>query len=106
VSCGTNGLIRDGAVPITSTDDILLLAGFSSAARGREGKLRARSILETAVEGSPLERQLWDRLRREPASLDRLVAESAESPRALLRALTVLEVAGLVRAEAATYVAT
>ncbi|MEP7346832.1 MAG: DNA-processing protein DprA, partial [Gemmatimonadaceae bacterium] len=98
VSVGTNILIRDGATPVTSIDDILMLAHLTAIAHSRREKLSTPA--PKTLTDSPLDEFLWSRLRREPATLDMLVVETERSAREVLRALTTLEVAGLVRAEA------
>lgn len=103
VSIGANALIRDGATPITCIEDILMLARFSGlSAAPRNASVPAPSTFAE----NPLGELLWTRLRREAATLDTLVVETERSPREILRALTALEVAGLVRAEASQYAAT
>ena len=103
VSVGTNALIRDGATPITCVDDILMLARFSGLTDTPRNPVPR--VPQTFTE-NPLGELLWSRLRREPATLDTLVVETASSPRDVLRALTALEVAGLVHAQASHYAAT
>ncbi len=102
-SLGTNGLIRDGAAVITSIADILLAAGL----RSRRSKVATtQSPVDSAVAGQgALAQQVWQRLRREPASLDELVVEAGATPRDVMRALTSLEMAGLISADASRYVA-
>ncbi len=102
VSVGTNGLIRDGATPITCVEDILMLAGLSGLS-ALHRKERARPPDPPTLNENPLGELLWSRLRHEAATLDTLVVEMERSPREVLRALTALEVAGLVRTEAAHY---
>ncbi|MFN8572673.1 MAG: DNA-processing protein DprA [Gemmatimonadaceae bacterium] len=102
-SVGTNTLIRDGAAVITSVADILMAAGIRV-------RPPVASVASTPAENGlagqgALAQRVWQRLRREPASLDELVVDAGTAPREVMRALTSLEMAGLVVADASRYVA-
>lgn len=102
VSEGANALIRDGATPITGVADVLALAGLTGLISRKEC---VSTTTPASFQSNPLAEVLWNRLRREAATLDVLVTETALLPREVLRALTSLEVAGLVRVDASLYVA-
>ncbi|MBV6522723.1 MAG: hypothetical protein MNPFHGCM_02873 [Gemmatimonadaceae bacterium] len=101
-SVGTNALIRDGATPVVCVEDILALIGAPVV---RSSAQPATSPAPQPMVADEIGTRLWNRLRRESASLDVLVTEFATSPREILQALTKLEVAGLVRSEASDYAA-
>jgi len=102
VSEGANALLRDGATPITGVADILALAGLTGVI---SSAWSAPTPPRPSFQNNPLGEVLWHRLRHESATLDALVTEMALTPRDVLSALTSLEVAGLIRAEASLYAA-
>jgi DNA processing protein len=76
LSAGTNGLLRLGATPLTTAEDVLESLGIAAPA-------------EETVPAHPL-------LELLPASADELVRASSLSPREVAIALAELELAGLV----------
>ena len=84
-SVGSNGLLRDGAVIITSVDDALGLLGV---------------WLPKSTDDIDLpepERQLWDCLRDGPADVDRLSGQTGLALAQCLSAVSSLEIRGLVQ---------
>ncbi|HVX40167.1 MAG TPA: DNA-processing protein DprA [Gemmatimonadaceae bacterium] len=79
---GANRLIRDGAHPVTCTDDLLTLAGVEIVPRS------PRSF------DDPAERAVWDALARGASSLDELCARVALPVSECLTAVTALELRG------------
>jgi DNA processing protein len=86
-SAGSNLLVRDGAVAITSIDDALALLRLSrpTPARGRE------------LTGD--ERAVWDALADGPLDVDTLATRSRLPARQCLAAITALELHGAVECE-------
>ncbi|MBA3288102.1 MAG: DNA-protecting protein DprA, partial [Acidimicrobiia bacterium] len=69
-ACGTNELLRDGAAPVTSADDVLIALGLDTRRAGR-----------ASFDPRPLPRGLdadvLRRCRRDPCTLDELVVDLA-----------------------------
>jgi DNA processing protein len=87
-STGTNRLIKDGAIPVTSADEVLESLGIKYTRREREAK-------EIILDGE--ERTVWEGLSHEPVYLDEL-KEKLEMPTSIiLKILLGLEIKGLVR---------
>ena len=94
-SVGTNRLIRDGAEPLLSSDD--LLAHYPEAVRPAEGFASLPSAPRALPEGlGAVERAVAALLGAEPLPLDEIVGRSGRSPQDLLAALCALEIAGVV----------
>jgi DNA processing protein len=85
-SQGTNGLIRDGAIPITDVTDVLLLAGVVGKGKGAP-----------TLGGD--EATVWEALGTGRIDADVLAARSRLPTSRCLAALTALELAGLVTGE-------
>jgi DNA processing protein len=83
---GTNRLLRDGAIPLLETDDVLSALAWPSAPR------RARAQLSL----SDPARDLLDALRGEPASSDDLARRVGAEASALAPPLVELELAGAI----------
>jgi len=87
-SSGTNRLIKDGATPVTSADEVLETLGIKYTKRERE----VREILLNDEE-----KIIWEGLSFEPTYLDEL-AEKMNIPTALLlKILLGLEIKGLIK---------
>ncbi len=87
-SHGTNRLIKDGAIPVTSADDVLDYMGMQSVSKGKETTEIVLDETETIV---------WQALSHEPIYLDNL-AEQTEQPTSLiLNVLLRLEIKGYVK---------
>lgn len=87
-STGTNRLIRDGAIPITSIDEILQTLDIQFA---RQEKVDKKAMLTTT------EIDIWNNLSLEPTYLD-VLSETLEQPTSsILNTLLGLEIKGLVK---------
>jgi DNA processing protein len=85
---GQNALLRDGAAPVTSVEDVLVALGLDPAA-ARRGDPDLR----------PDEARLLAAVRRAPATPETLAARVGLTPAALAAALVGLELAGAVARE-------
>ena len=81
---GANTLIRDGAIPVTSIGDVLMLAGLSAPPRTRDPIL------------TPAEEAVWSALGRGAHTSDSISSVSGLPANECLAALTSLELQGLV----------
>jgi len=81
---GSNELLRDGAIAITSMADAIALLGLTAPARASE-----------LAEGGP-ERQLWDALSEGAADLDTLCTRARLPANVGMAAASSLEMRGLV----------
>jgi DNA processing protein len=81
---GSNELLRDGAIPITSIADVVTLLGLDTPVRR----------VDIPVEGS--ERLLWDALGKGAADLDTLCARMALPVHEGMAAVSALEMRGLI----------
>jgi DNA processing protein len=94
-SVGANRLIRDGAEPLLSSDD--LLNYYPEAVRPPEGFADPpRATKPLPEELSPGHRAVAELLGTEPVVLDDLIGRSGRPPQELLAALCALEIAGVV----------
>jgi DNA processing protein len=89
-AAGTNQLLRDGAAPVTCTDDVLVALGLDT-----------RRVAPTAFDPRPLPRgvdaAVLARCRRDPCTLDEVVVEVGLPISEAAMALAHLERAGWVR---------
>lgn len=86
-SSGTNRLIKEGAIPVTSAQEVLELCGISHAV---QESLKHINMTDT-------ERMLWQHLTHEPVYID-VLSESIEQPTgSILKTLLALEIKGLVK---------
>jgi DNA processing protein len=92
-SVGANRLIRDGAEPLLSSDD--LLAHYPEAVRPPEG-LAAPPTRPLPEALSAADRAVAELLGTAPVVLDDLVCRSGRPPQELLAVLCALEIAGVV----------
>jgi DNA processing protein len=90
LSAGTNDLLKLGATPLTSADDVLGLFGLS---RDEAKQVELGATAETVLA----------RLRDAPASADELVRATGLEAAAVISALTELELAGQAVQAAGTY---
>ena len=94
-SVGANRLIRDGAEPLLSSDD--LLEHYPEAVRPPEGFADPPQPTKPLPEGlSAGDRGVAELLGTEPVVLDDLIGRSGRPPQELLAALCALEIAGVV----------
>jgi DNA processing protein len=92
---GANVLIRDGAAPLLSSDD--LIAHYPEAIRPREGFVSPPPATAPLPEDlGAEERAVVELLGSEPVLLDELVGRTGRPPHDLLAALCALEIAGVV----------
>ncbi len=94
-SVGANRLIRDGAAPLLSCDD--LLEHYPEAVR-RAGESAARPPITRPLpeDLATPDRAVAELLGAEPMPLDDLVERAGRPPQELLAALCALEIAGVV----------
>jgi len=87
-SSGTNRLIKDGAIPVTSAREVLESCRIDHLIHER---------VQQQIELTDKERTLWQFLTHEPVYLD-ILSESINQPtRAVLETLLTLEIKGLVK---------
>jgi DNA processing protein len=91
LSAGTNALLKLGAAPLTSTDDVLDALGVE------------RRSPAAALAVSPAAEQLLELVREGPAGADELAARGKLDAGVISAALTELELAGLVAAADGVY---
>lgn len=84
---GSNELIRDGALPITSVSDAVTLLGLDAPVRA----------IDLPTAGAEL--HLWQALAAGPADLDTLCARASLPAHEGMAAASALEMRGLVRCE-------
>jgi DNA processing protein len=87
-SHGTNRLIKEGAVPVTSPDEILDYLGMKHA---KKEKATKEILLDE------MERNVWEALSYEPTYLDALAERINEPTSTLLNVLLKLEIKGYVQ---------
>jgi len=94
-SVGANRLIRDGAAPLLSSDD--LLEQYPEAVRPPEGFAGPPPATKPLPDGlGAADRAVAELIGTEPVLLDDLVGRSGRPPQELLAALCGLEIAGVV----------
>jgi DNA processing protein len=91
LSAGTNALLKLGAIPLISSDDVLDVLGVE------------RSTARQAVDVSPEAAKVLELVRDAPAGADELTALGVLEAGAISVALTELELAGLVAAADGVY---
>lgn len=87
-SRGTNRLIKDGAIPVTSVGEILEILGVKY--NHQEVMIDKKVLTDT-------ETKIWNKLSFEPTCLDSLSENLKEPTGSLLNALLNLEIKGLVK---------
>lgn len=88
-SAGCNALIRDGAIPFLSVNDVLDHLDFA--------QLKTQSAVRHAVPLDPLEGELMATLSHEPCHVDDLVRRLSWSSAQVSSTLTMMELKGMVR---------
>jgi DNA processing protein len=87
-SQGTNRLIKDGATPVTSANEVMEALGVKNARQEREIR---------NIELAPDEKNVWEALSCDPVILDDLSDHLRISTPQLLGVLLKLEIKGLVK---------
>jgi DNA processing protein len=87
-SQGTNRLIKDGAIPVTSAQEVMESLGIKYTKKEKETK---QFVL------SEQEKMVWAELCFEPIYLDTLAEKLNQSTGPLLNTLLGLEIKGLVK---------
>lgn len=87
-SYGTNRLIKDGAIPVTSAGEVLEYLGMQFTRREKE----TREILLDETE-----RTIWEALSFEPIYLDTLAEKVSQPTSTILNVLLQLEIKGYVK---------
>jgi DNA processing protein len=87
-SFGTNKLIKDGAIPVTSSIEVLEYLGMKYTKRERETK---EILLDEA------EKKVWEALSCEPICLDTLAEKTDQPTSVILNTLLKLEIKGHVK---------
>lgn len=87
-STGTNRLIKDGAIPVTSAEEVLDYLGIKFTKREREVK---------EIMLNEREKIIWDALSYEPVYLDELKDSLDMSTAEILKILLDLEIKGLIK---------
>jgi DNA processing protein len=87
-SIGTNRLIKDGAIPVSTVDEILESLGIRYVRKEMEVRKITLNEAETKI---------WNRLSIEPMYLDVLSETLEESTGSILNTLLNLEIRGLVK---------
>jgi len=87
-SYGTNRLIKEGAIPVTSPDEVLDYLGLKHTKTERA----TREILLDDTE-----RNVWEALSHEPIYLDALAEKVNQPTSTLLNVLLKLEMKGYVK---------
>ncbi|UCC11982.1 MAG: DNA-processing protein DprA [candidate division WOR-3 bacterium] len=87
-STGTNRLIKEGAIPVTSAEEILELMGITH---------QAVALDEKQISLTESEQTVWDHLTCEPIYLDVLSEKLDQPTGSILNVLLGLEIKGLVR---------
>jgi DNA processing protein len=87
-SCGTNRLIKEGAIPVTSAGEILELSSIQHTRVERE----ARELILTDEE-----KAIWAHLSHEPTYVDTLAEKLNRPTGPILNTLLNLEIKGLVK---------
>lgn len=88
---GTNRLVKQGATPITSSDELLRALGFEPD----DNVQNTDELLKNSTEG---EQNLWE-LLREPIPRDELFTESGMSVQDFNTNISLLEIRGLITEE-------
>ena len=87
-SHGTNRLIKDGAIPVTSANDVLDYLGMQYV---KEEKETEEVLLDET------ERSVWQALSHEPIYLDNLADKIGQPTSSILNVLLKMEIKGYVK---------
>lgn len=89
-SYGTNELLKQGAIPVTSPADVLLALGYDP---NRKESIQAKEIKGLAED----EQKVYDNLTHQPQQIDKLSQSISKPVSEVLALLLNLEMAGLIR---------
>ncbi len=92
-SVGCNELIRNGATPLLSVDDMLT----SILDELNLTRIQEHATARQRVPADPLEQALLDQLSQEPSHVDDIVRRSTLPPQQVTGLLAIMELKGLVR---------
>jgi DNA processing protein len=95
MSAGANELLKQGATPITSAQDIL--NSLSSSLNTQHSASSTEPLARHVPELGPQETIVWHALGSEPRHVDELARGQAIGPGEVLAALAMLELRGLAR---------
>ncbi|MEO0124233.1 MAG: DNA-processing protein DprA [candidate division WOR-3 bacterium] len=88
-SAGTNRLIKEGAIPVTSAGEVLDYLGIKFTKKERE--------IKEVILNNELEKKIWEGLSLEPVYLDQLKEKIDMPTSEILKALLELEIRGFVK---------
>lgn len=88
-SAGTNRLIKEGAVPVTSASEVLDYLGIKFTKKERE--------VREVILNNELEKKIWEGLSFEPVYLDELKEKIDMPTSTILKVLLELEIRGFVK---------
>jgi len=91
MSLGSNELLKQGATPVTSAQDILDALG------PRDGEADVAALARHVPELGPQETTVWQALGAEPRHVDDLARTLGGPPGDVSAALALLELRGLAR---------
>ncbi len=89
LSEGPHSLVRDGAMPITSSEDVLELLGFNRP----EGYAMQGNLL---LDLNEIEKRIVDQLQIEARNIEEIVLRLELSPRDINETISMLEIRGIV----------
>lgn len=89
MSAGPNGLIKQGATPVTEVSDILSVLGLEHA--------DISAAVTAITPDNDLEALLLERLSQDPCHIDTMIREIKLPAESIISALTVMELKGKVR---------
>jgi DNA processing protein len=95
VACGTNDLIRDGALPVHDVNDVLMELGF--------GQLRFSRSADSRAEPTPADQEILQVLSDRPLSFEEVISAGDATIAHVAVALARLEIGGWVVETAGYY---
>ena len=98
-SQGTNALIKDGAIPVTDYTDIISYYPQFSLEGEPDDLVQEIPVHKTDIDVSDEALKVYHAVTAEPVHIDTITSASGLPVRAVLQALTELELGGLIRAD-------
>ncbi len=89
LSEGPHSLVRDGAMQITSSEDVLELLGINEI---KSHAIQGNLLLDL----NEIEKKIVDQLQIEPYNAEQLVLRLELSPREINETLSLLEIRGII----------